>query len=148
MDDQELHPEADASTYSILTFRGRGFPDQYLGLIIATWTKSLRHNNDWFRLITPRAYYESYRLVILNILSKPETEVRLAVLTEDPDVTFGYCVYRNNILDYVFVLADYRRHGIGKMLVPDSIDMYTHVTNLGRDLVQEKKLDWLFNPFL
>jgi GNAT superfamily N-acetyltransferase len=152
MDDQDLQPQTASPTYSILTYRAKDFPDRYLGLVISTWTKSLRHSNDWFRLIEPGAYYKTYRMVILNLLSKPETEIRIAVLTEDKDVAFGYCVHRAGILDYIFVLADYRRLGIGKRLMPDEVNTYTHITKIGRQLIKDKmvcgqKLNWIFNPF-
>ncbi len=148
MDDPNVHEEAAPSTYTIVNYPARQLPDRYLGLILATWTKSLRHSNDWFKLIDPAVYYKMYRLVILNILSKPETMINIAVLTEDRDVAFGYCIYRENVLDYIFVLADYRNQGIGYSLLPYSIDTYTHVTNLGKELVKIKTLPWMFNPFI
>lgn len=148
MENPEPLASPAAPTFSVLDFHSPDFPDQYVGLVIATWLKSLRHSNDWFRLIDPHAYYAIYKNAIKSILANPDTHIRIAVLTEDKDVAFGYCVYRDKILDYVFVLADYRRQGIGRAILPRHIEIYTHLTKLGRELVKSKKPHWLFNPFV
>lgn len=150
MDDQDIHQEAAASSYSILAFNSQEFPECYLGMILETWARSLRNGNEWFEMIAPIAYSKAYDLIIRNILSKPETTIRVAALTEDPDVAFGYSVHRGSILDYVYVFIPYRHQGIGKMLVPNGIQIYTHITRVGRDIIKKKKLrrKLIFNPFL
>lgn len=145
--------------YSIISFHGWELPPQYHNVIYSKWLRSLRHGNDYFKLVDAEAYYSTYRRYIEKILSLPETVVRLAVIADDHDVVLGFSVSRKNILDYIHVLrirteiptglaiSDYRRHGIGAHLLPPGIDTFTHLTKTALTIWGSKFQHWKFNPF-
>jgi len=123
-----------------------GLLDPYLGLIYASWLRSLRYGNDFFKLTDAKSYYLRYHDYIRGILYNPECTIRLALLADDPDVALGWSVSRGHILDYVYVLPP-RRHGVGRALIPDGIDTFTHITWTGAKIWASKFPDWKFNPF-
>jgi hypothetical protein len=136
------------TTYSILIYTGDQLPEQYKSLIFAKWLRSLKKGNELYRKIDSRAYYDTYQLLIERILDKPDTKVRLAVLTDDHDVVLGFCIYRNEILDYVYVQQDIRKHGIGEKLLPKEIKVYTHLTKTADIIIANRKPKAIFNPFV
>lgn len=117
--------------------------------IFSTWLKGLRYGNDWFGLIQQDCYYKAYHAVIERILSA--ADVKVACLKEDKDVILGYSVSRsiqgNVVLDFVFVKSAWRGIGIGRSLIPSSTVCVTHLTKVGRSML-EKRPTVLFNPFL
>lgn len=117
-------------------------------MIFSKWLRSLRYGNDFFKLIDPEAYYSRYEAMIQRILRAPETEVRLAVLSDDHDVVLGFSVSRGSALDYVHVHKIQRRQGIGKNLVPDGITTITHLTKTRLTIWGSKYGEWKFNPFV
>lgn len=163
---EEIHSKAAKQKsgvngiYKVIHFPGREFPQQYHALLFSKWMRSLRHQNDYYKLIDPKCYYEAYRKYIQVLLDRPETVVRLAVLEDDDDVVLGFSVVRETILDYVHVLririntdtgfemVDYRRKGIGSRLVPKDIDTFTHITKTAILIWSDHKYKhWKFNPF-
>lgn len=161
MGTEDVHGEAaePKGRIGILAYPGAELPERYIGLIFAKWLKSLRHGNDFFKLIDPTCYWPTYREHIARTLLKPETVVRLAVLADDHDVVLGFSVCRVTVLDYVWVLririrtptgiqaTTYRGKGIGKSLVPKEIDTITHLTKTGLSIWGSKYGHWRFNPF-
>ncbi len=135
------------TTYSVLSFPGPAIPPDYQAIIYSGWLKSLRHGNDYFRLINPPQYYAAYHRYVSSILHKPEALVRLAVLTDDKDVVLGFSVVRDTILDYVCVFKNMRRQGIATSLVPADIDTITHLTKTALTIWGSKYGHWQFNPF-
>lgn len=133
--------------YRVIRYAGPLLPDNYRSMIFAYWQRSLRHGNDYFRLVKPDAYYEAYGKYIKRILADFSCAVRLAVLAEDQDVCLGFSISRGTILDYVYVQKDYRRIGVGKSLVPADIDTITQLTKTGLLLWSNKTPSWAFNPF-
>jgi len=135
------------STYSIITVPQEKL-DPYRALIFQRWLKTLRYGNDMFRLTDQKSYYRAYHAYIDRILAKEDTRIRLAVLSEDHDVVLGFSVSRGNVLDYVHVLQDQRKIGIGKHLVPKEIDTITHLTRTGLEIWANKYPKWKFDPFI
>lgn len=115
--------------------------------IYSKWLRSLRYENDFFRLIDAESYWASYQGHIRRVLSGPDTTVTLAVLTDDPDVILGFSVWRRNVLDYVYVHKHQRRLGIAKSLVPAGIEAFTHVTKTALTIWGSKYGHWRFDPF-
>lgn len=155
--DQALFPESSESatapeskleaSYSIIAIPGSELPIQYVGLVFSRWLRSYRYGNDYLKLTDADSYYAAYHKYISEILRKPETIVRIAVLTDDHDVALGFSVSRGTILDYVHVHKDNRRLGIAKLLVPKSIDTITHLTRTGISIWVNKYSHWKFNLF-
>jgi GNAT superfamily N-acetyltransferase len=121
--------------------------DPFLPLIFSKWLRSLRYGNDYFRLIKAQAYYTAYHRYIQAVLNAEATQVRLAALTDDPDVVLGFSVSRGPILDYVHVHKDQRLQGIGKALVPKDITTITCLTRTALAIWGTKYPKLEFNPF-
>lgn len=136
------------STYSVIAYPAKDLPKEYLPLIFSKWLRSLRYGNDYFKLIDPDIFYETYHKHLELILAKPCVTVRLAALTEDRDVVLGFSVSRGNILDYVHVHKDYRHLGIGRHLISPDIDTITHLTRTAVPIWANKFGHWKFNPFV
>ena len=137
----------DSATYRILSFRSCA-PEAYAGLVYSGWMHSLRYGNDMFKLMDQRPFYDAYKHYIESILKRPNSRLRVAVLTEDEDVALGWCVDEGNTLHYVYVPRDYRKAGIGRSLVPKDIRNFTHITTIGLSIWNEKFPTARFNPFL
>lgn len=99
------------------------------------------------RLTNKESYFEAYDHYISGIFNDGGTKVTLAVLSDDPDVALGFAVTTDNALHYVYVGSDYRKHGIGKTLVPCEVKEFTHLTTVGLRLWHTKAPNALFNPF-
>lgn len=142
------------SSYQVLTFSGSD-PKlaPYLDLIFSKFKTSLRYGNEWFKAIEHHTYQQVYQKVIENILARPDTIVRIAVLTDDKDVAMGFSISERHILHYVFVKGGgptdpgFRRNGIGKSLLPPSFTQISHLTKIGKTIWETKYLDVKFNPF-
>lgn len=132
MEDQDIQQEAAqpevAPSYTILSFPSSKLPEQYTALIYSRWLRSLRFGNNLFKKIDSDQYYKHYHSFIEVLLAKPDSVTRLAVLSDDHDVVLGFAVYREDVLDYVHVGADYRLIGIATKLMPIGITTFTHIT--------------------
>jgi len=140
------------SIYKVLAFSGTDPAlAPYRNFVLSRFKKSLRLGNDWFMLIDSQAYFSAYDHVIHNILSRPMTVVRLAVLTDDEDVCLGFSVMEDETLHYVYVKNDwqstFRKKGIGAALVPTPFSRITHLTTIGQSIRAKKFPDIPFNPF-
>ena len=139
--------ESPTPSYSIIRYAGRELPGAYHNLILSRWMRSFRYGNDYIRLIDSDSYFIAYGRYIRGILKTVNSIVRLAVLTDDTDVALGFSVIRNRTLDYVHVQKDYRHQGIGRMLVPEYIESFTHLTKTGIKLWSTKMPEAKFDPF-
>ncbi len=149
---QVLHEKAAESAdgmsrYRIAQYKGQELPPAYTGVVYAKWLRSLRNGNDYYKLADPARFYAAYQRHIGHVLSLPDTVVRIAVLSDEPDVVLGFSVSRSDILDYVHVHKDQRRHGIGTNLVPPGIKYITHLTKTGLCIWGSKYGHWKFDPF-
>lgn len=149
MDEPGLKDEPPQPTYSVISYPASKLPDRFKALIFSKWLRSLRFGNPLFEHADSASYYREYHLYIEKLLAKPDSIVRLAVLTDDQDVVLGFSVSREDVLDYVHVHKDHRNMYIGSKLVPDFITTFTHLTKSAVAIWHEKpKFRHLkFNPF-
>lgn len=141
------HKDSSLATYSIIVYSGAKLPEQYKPIIFSRWLRSLRYGNEYFKKIRPSVYWDVYHRYIERLLLQGHTTVRMAVLTQDPDVVLGYAVTRGHILDYVHVHRDMRKMGIAKSLIPPGITDITHLTKDATPIWKYKCKTWGFNPF-
>ncbi len=75
--------------------------------------------------------------------------MRLAVLSDDPDVVLGFSVSREDVLDYVYVHKDQRRLGIARKLLPPHFTTFSHITLTAMEIWHKnpKYKQLKFNPF-
>ncbi len=143
-DKKEIGP----SLVQICAWQGKLLPKQYLNLVRSRWMRSYRHTNDYMKLVDSAAYYCAYSVYVELILNRPNTIVRLALLEEDDDVALGFSVVEGNCLHYVEVPRVNRRQGIGRALVPEKIEWFTHLTKIGMRIWSTKAPDAKLNPFM
>ncbi len=115
--------------------------------IYASWLRGLRHGNPHFELIHGESYFKHQHEVIKNILDDFEVTIKIACLKESPDVILGYCIYKNERLDWIFVKKSWRTIGLARDLVPSHINTVSHVTRVGLSLLK-KHPEIQFNPYL
>jgi hypothetical protein len=136
------------SSYTIKQFHGGDADfEQYKALVLATWLRALRHGNPFFRDADAKTYWAIYSKVIMALLRRPECLIRIAVLTDEPDVVIGWSAVENSVLHFVFVKHQGRRRGIARSLIPGNVTVITHLTKTGRSLWQKKLPKAIFNPF-
>lgn len=135
------------TTYQIKAYKGGSLPESFTNFVLAKWMKSFRYGNDYIRLSDSDSYYRAYERYLKSILESPLMTIRLALLTEDPDVAFGFSVSSGHTLHYVYVGLDYRGQGIGKKLVPLEVKEFTHLTKKGLKLWSLKAPTAVFNPW-
>lgn len=132
----------------IVAYPGSVLPKQYINLVKSRWIRNYKKENDYMKLVHPPAYYAAYSSYIAGIMGSPRTLIRLALLQEDPDVVLGFSVMRSSTLDYIHVPKGYRRQGIGRMLVPEYIEYFSHLTKIGINIWYKKFPKAKFNPFI
>lgn len=119
-----------------------------VNFILATWLRGVYHSHPWFKQIGKTIFMQNYNRRLHKLLERPETNVKVACLVDDPSTILGYAVYRSaggvNVLDWVYVKSAWRKIGIAKSLVPTPINLCTHVTKVGLAL---KPKTCVFNPF-
>lgn len=147
--DEVIDAEIVAPTYDIIVHHGHKLPQQYVPLIFVKWLQSLRHGNPLFEKIKSDEYYKHYHTFIENLMKKPDSLIRLAVLSDDHDVVLGFSASREDVLDYVQVQRDYRRIGVARALIPAGITTFTHLTKTAMNIWQDNQhyKHLKFNPF-
>ena len=133
------------TTYSLIRYQGGKLPNQYKGLVYSKWMRSLRHGNDYFKLVDSDSYYKAYGRYIDTLLK--QSEVWLAVLTDDLDTVLGFSVCHGATVHYVHVHRDSRRIGIARLLLPPDVSTITHLTKMGLLLWPKLAPNAKFDPF-
>lgn len=133
----------------VISYKTSALPEAYAPMIYARWLRSLWKGNATFHKVSKHTYYENYPKFINNLLDKPDSLVRLAVLSDDHDVVLGFSISREDVLDYVHVHTDYRRLGIARLLLPSGTTTFSHITATAIAIWQgnPKYKHLKFNPF-
>jgi len=142
------------SSYSIISYPGASLPDTYHNMVLSKWLRSLRYGNTYFKLIDSSCYFAAYNSYIESVLHRPNTTVRLAVLSDDHDVVLGFSVLEANKIHFCHCHKDVRNQGIGTSLIPKEMFIndgagyeITHVTTVGLSIWSSKLSKAIFNPF-
>lgn len=117
-----------------------------LAHILSTWLKGAYYGNNTFRKMRQDDFFEFYQPVIKEILFSPLTVTRVAALKEDPDIILSYVVYTpkvdGDILHWVYTKNPWRKSGLAKALIPNTVKSVTHLTKLGQTL---KPKEWKYD---
>lgn len=124
----------------------RNYVPEDRNFILATFLRGLYYGESWFSIIQKDAFMQHYHKVIEFILAKPETEIKVACLKDDPNVILGYSVFERNRLHWIFVKKPWRNIGIARDLAPKEFDTVTHLTKVGLSIIKNRKVE--FNPFV
>jgi hypothetical protein len=121
--------------------------------IYATWLRGLYHGDTWFGEIPKDIFMKNYHKVLEQLLdpNREGISIRVACLKDEPDVILGYAVVKKAeekfYLHWVHVKAEWRSIGICKMLIPETLTAVTHLTKVGRAILNKQKNRPVFNPF-
>jgi len=140
-------PSEEKTTYSVIPHLGADLPEIYRNMILSKWMRTLRFGNDYFKLIDSDGYYEAYQAYIKILLSRPQCIVRLAVITDSPDVCLGFSVSEPEVLHYVWSHKENRRIGVATALLQFPFKYITHLTTTGMGIWNKKYPTVSFNPF-
>lgn len=147
MEPREAKSQMAHDSYKVIAFTGPSLPKEYQNMVFSKWMRRLRQGNEYFKLVDSECFYSAYHRYIAHLLSRPLCVVRIAALTEDPDVALGFSVSEQKTLHFVITFNDYRRMGIGRSLVPFEVETITHLTKMGMMLWSQKLPKAIFNPF-
>jgi GNAT superfamily N-acetyltransferase len=125
----------------------RDFKESDANFIYASFLKGLYYGDSWFSSIPKDIFMENYKKVIQVLIKK--SEVKIACLKDEPDVIIGYSILSIDYqtIHFVYVKEKWRNRGIGKSLLPQYPSAVTHLTTLGKKLLN-KINNPIFNPFL
>ena len=132
-----------------------------ISFIYSTWLRSYRNDSAIGLSVRKSVFFESYRLVLDQILAKAATKVLVACKIDEPNVIYGYLVAEptEKILHYIFVKDAFRRFQIAKTLFQTAFPEHgvggVYITHLTRtaskleiELGYEELGKFLYNPFL
>lgn len=110
-----------------------------------SWFKSYRGNSSLGTLVRQDIFDKGQNALIDYLLEHFPPIV--ATLEDVPDEIIGWACreFARPVTHYVYVKYDYRRHGIGSMLV-NGTQQHSHRTRAGEFLF--KKHGSVFNPYL
>lgn len=113
-------------------------PEKDQAFLYSTWRNSVFYDLDDQDMTKAKAWFKFKTAKIKSELIR--AKVLIACLSDDPDFILGYSVANVNHLLYVYVRADYRRQGIGALLVEKNIETYTDdLTKIGRSILKKKQ---------
>lgn len=135
------------ASYSVISYKGSELPEQYYNMVLSKWLRTLKYGCDYYKLIASDPYFSAYTKYIKILLNRPNTIIRLAVLSDDKDVVLGWSAVEGPALHYVWVESNQRNQGIATALIPKQFDYITHITNSGVGMWHKKFPKVQFNPF-
>ncbi len=133
-------------------FRGlyniRDFVQSDKNLVLATFLRGLYYGDSWYSQIPKDIFMNNYKVIANAIVDSPKTIIKIACLPDEPDVILGYSILSNDYqtVHYVYVKSAWRLKGIGRSLVPKHPSYVSHLTTLGKSLLN-KLPNAVFNPF-
>lgn len=140
-------------------FRGlfniRAYKEADKNFILSTFLRGLYYGyNDtppsiWGHEIPKDIFMDNYKKAAQAMLSNPRITIAVACLPEDPDIILGYSILNTEgtILHWCFVKTVWRRKGIAKALVPNTVHTVTHLSSLGKTILSNNN-NIQFNPFM
>lgn len=126
----------------------RDYKESDKKFILATFLRSLYYGDSWFSFIPKDIFMNNYKLIAESILVNPKTLIKIACLKEDEDVILGYSILGNNYhtVHWCYVKKVWRKQGIAKSLLPQFPSTFTHLSIVGKSLM-DKFPSAVFNPF-
>lgn len=123
--------------------------DDDKNFILKSFLLSVYHGETWFTKIPKRIFMDNYKKVAETLFYAYKDTIRVACLPDDSTVILGYAIINQDgtTLHFIYVKDVWRKRGIGRRLVPESITHISHLTALGEQLLNKFKTKPIFNPF-
>lgn len=127
----------------------RDYKESDKSFVLATFLRGLYHGDSWFSQIPRDVFMNSYKIIAESMIVSPKNIIQIACLKEDSDVILGYSILSADFkaIRWVYVKSVWRKQGIGRSLVPQFPSTVTHLTILGKSLM-DKIPTAIFNPFI
>lgn len=123
----------------------KGIPEDK-DFILDSWCKGQYYGSPYWVQIPKHIFHNQFATRIVRLLSKSNTSIDVAVLSEDPNTIIGFIVYSGSALHWAYTKNDYRGYGILNLLLKDKdIQIVTSTTLPGAAITKKKK--FIFNPF-
>lgn len=123
--------------------------DSHRAFILATWLRSYQASSPLTKKIPKGLFFDRHHDVVEALLARPETEAKVALWAEDPEIILGYAVTEGTLtVHYVYVKPAFRQHGIATALLAETETpfIYTHFTYALQTL-HRKMEKCVFDPY-
>lgn len=108
--------------------------DVHSGIILSTWPKGFYYGALNPHKQTKKAWFKTYFEYVKEALLT--SHIQMAALKDAADVLIGYSVIREGKLEWVYVKEKFRKNGVARFLVPNTLE-YPNMTKIGQ-LILEK----------
>lgn len=114
--------------------------------LFTTWIKGLYHGNEYYRDINFDIHFRNYKLIIENILQRPNINIHVLCIKESPEIIIGYAVTEQDTLHWLFIKPNLRNQGlIHKLINNQSFTTCTHLTRQSKGFILR---NLTYNPFI
>lgn len=109
-------------------------------MLFSTWRNAL-----WFDMANRdetknHKFFRDCTRLIKTILAHEDAAVRVACLSDDPNLILGVSVVNKDNLIWIYVKADYRGRGIATLLAKGISTVSNPSTRIGKAIVKKKEL--------
>jgi hypothetical protein len=127
----------------------RNYKKEDEAFVYSTFLLGVYHGESWFSKIQKSIFLHNYRLFLNKLIAFENTQIKIACLKDDEDTLVGYSIMTKSedTLHWVFVKNAWRKIGVAKTLVPNTIKNVTHLSSQG-EKIMETHPGMVFNPFL
>lgn len=129
----------------------RDFKESDRNFICSSFINSTYHNSidASTKLCNKLNWSVGMNRTINNILST--FDCKIAYQDDDPNFIIGYIIYKNNMLCYVYVKENFRKHSISKLLMnelPKNTFIQTLFTSKQMNSITKQLTNWDYSPFI
>lgn len=125
----------------------RSYQETDKAFIMSTFLRGLYYGDYWFSDIPKDIFMNNYKLFAEKLIDR--SMIFVACLPDEPDVILGYSMISKDarVIHFVYVKSIWRKRGIARDLCPKYPTAVTHLTRLGKLLLETKLTTAVFDPF-
>lgn len=108
-------------------------PESDAAFLYSSWRNSLWYDQDRDPSQSQK-FYTYVTREIKNIISKKECKIKIACLSDDPDLIIGYSVLTGTNLEWCYVKIEYRKKGIANLITKGFHTISQPMTRIGKSI--------------
>lgn len=127
----------------------RDFKPEDANFVLGAFKNGVYYGDSRFSQMLKKVFMENYKKLDIPLTTDgSKYTIKVACLKEDQDTILGYSILSADYstIHWVYVKEKWRKHGIGKSLVPRHPTYVTHLTQIGQSLLS-KFNHIIFDPF-
>lgn len=128
----------------------REFKKEDENFILSTMLRGIYYGGTHYSSMKKTVFMNKFQQKIVELIRQNglSTRIRIAALREDPNIILGYVILSNDLktIHWAFCKKSWRKIGIIRDLVPDTVKTVTLLTKLGLSISKQKGLE--YDPFL